>query len=125
MSLGGREGGRRGAAAGVSFTECGPWPHSGFAFHLLICERVSRKKQKALVVARPARLGRGSSPRSVSASFQLPAPGLSSHPTRDILSPRGVALGGAPQASPRSPPALLLHPLGPWEYSRGPGATGS
>lgn len=69
---------------------------------------MSRKKQKALVVARLALLGWGSSPCSVPASFRLPTPG----PSRLIRhhGPQGERCGGgAPRASPRSPPA----PLGP------------
>lgn len=76
--------GRRGAATGVSFTGCGSWPRPGFAFHLSVCEKVSRKKQKALVVARPAGF---KSPRRP--CFLLaPAPGPAALPTGTWV-PRG------------------------------------
>lgn len=50
-------------------------------------EKMSRKKQKALVVAHPALLGQGSSPCGVLASFQLPLQALPPHPIRDIIVP--------------------------------------
>lgn len=57
---------------------------------------MSRKKQKALVVAHPALLGQGSSPCGVLASFQLPLQALPPHPTGTSLSPRTEVLGGVP-----------------------------
>lgn len=68
---------------------------------------MSRKKQKALVVARLALLGRGSSPCSVPASFRLHTPG----PSRPIghRGPQGEVLGWGSQ-EPSSP----TRPLIPW-----------
>lgn len=97
--------GRRGAAAGVSFTGRGSWPRPGFAFHLGICEKMSRKKQKALVVAHPAPLGQGSSPCGVLASFQLPPRPFLPTPSGTSFSPRTDV--GVGCLSPRSPPVPL------------------
>lgn len=57
---------------------------------------MSRKKQKALVVAHPALLGQGSSPCGVLASFQLPLQALPPHPIWDIVLPKDRCPGGVP-----------------------------
>lgn len=57
---------------------------------------MSRKKQKALVVAHPTLLGQGSSPCGVLASFQLPLQALPPHPIRDIFLPKDRCQDGVP-----------------------------